>query len=279
MEKLGLSTCVFDWDAWLRRATATKVSTISAVTASRFLCLVFLCVLRGLFSAIFAVKAFSVARLTNDGLPEQNFQRRIKSETASAAPAPAFPEIFRGILCLPQWFPLRRPWAALLSLKMKQMPKCALLSASEKASQRAGISHRPSSSIDHQKSEIDPPLRNPGVAARYSSSARDGFQRHPSLDTLTGGLPRGCLTEICGPASSGRTTLLLAALAAATRRGEFCVVVDASDALDPQSAAAAGVELERLLWVRCGDDPPKSHASEKASQSTFDFDRSWLAAL
>jgi hypothetical protein len=65
----------------------------------------------------------------------------------------------------------------------------------------------------------------------------------------------------------------MAALAAATRRGEFCVVVDASDALDPQSAAAAGVELERLLWVRCSDDPPKSHASEKTSQSTFDFDR------
>jgi hypothetical protein len=95
-----------------------------------------------------------------------------------------------------------------------------------------------------------------------------------ALDTLTGGLPRGCLTEVCGSASSGRTTLLMAALAAATRRGEFCVVVDASDALDPQSAAAAGVELERLLWVRCSDDPPKSRPPEKASRSTFDFGRS-----
>src|SRR5271169_337866 len=57
------------------------------------------------------------------------------------------------------------------------------------------------------------------------------------IDALTGGLPRGCLTEICGPASSGRTTVLLAALAAATRRGEVCAAVDASDALDPQSAA------------------------------------------
>jgi hypothetical protein len=77
------------------------------------------------------------------------------------------------------------------------------------------------------------------------------------MDALTGGLPRGCLTEICGPASSGRTTLLLAALAAATRRGECCVVVDASDALDPQSVAAAGVELDRLLWVRCGESSPQ----------------------
>ncbi|MGB6814699.1 MAG: hypothetical protein WBE23_17495 [Candidatus Sulfotelmatobacter sp.] len=78
-----------------------------------------------------------------------------------------------------------------------------------------------------------------------------------AMDVLTGGLPRGCLTEICGPASSGRTTLLLAALAAATRRGECCALVDASDALDPQLAAAAGVELDRLLWVRCGENSPE----------------------
>jgi hypothetical protein len=75
-----------------------------------------------------------------------------------------------------------------------------------------------------------------------------------AMDALTGGLPRGCLTEICGPASSGRTTVLLAALAAATQRGEFCAVVDASDALDPQSMATAGIELGRLLWVRCGEN-------------------------
>jgi recombination protein RecA len=80
-----------------------------------------------------------------------------------------------------------------------------------------------------------------------------------AIDQLTGGLPRGCLTEICGPASSGRGTLMLSTLAAATRRGEFCAVVDASDALDPQSVAAAGIELDRLLWVRCGE---KSHYAE-----------------
>ncbi len=79
-----------------------------------------------------------------------------------------------------------------------------------------------------------------------------------AMDALSGGLPRGCLTEICGPASSGRTTLLLAALAAATRRGECCALVDASDAFDPQSAAAAGIDLDRLLWVRCGDNSPQS---------------------
>ena len=83
------------------------------------------------------------------------------------------------------------------------------------------------------------------------------------VDALTGGLPRGALTEICGTASSGRTTILLAALAAATRRGEFCAVVDASDTLDPQSVAAAGIDLDRLLWVRCGENSYDAKRSEK----------------
>jgi recombination protein RecA len=89
-----------------------------------------------------------------------------------------------------------------------------------------------------------------------------------AINTLTGGWPRGCLTEICGPASSGRTTLLLAALAAATRRGEFCVLVDASDALDPRSAADAGVDLDRLLWVRCGEELPLRKTSPQRHGST-----------
>jgi hypothetical protein len=78
----------------------------------------------------------------------------------------------------------------------------------------------------------------------------------PQLDSLTGGLARGCLTEICGTASSGRTSLLLRALARATQRGEVCALVDASDAFDPTSAAAAGMEMNRLLWVRCGEKYP-----------------------
>lgn len=72
------------------------------------------------------------------------------------------------------------------------------------------------------------------------------------LDELTGGLPRGCLTEICGTASSGKTTVLLAALAAATRRPESCVLIDASDSFDPSSGAKAGMDFSKLLWVRCG---------------------------
>ncbi len=73
-----------------------------------------------------------------------------------------------------------------------------------------------------------------------------------AIDALTGGLPRGCLTEIFGTASSGRSSVLLAALAAATQRQEVCALVDVTDAFNPHSAAAARVALDRLLWVRCG---------------------------
>ena len=92
----------------------------------------------------------------------------------------------------------------------------------------------------------------------------------PELDALTGGLPRGCLTEISGPASSGRTSVLLSALAAATRRGEYCALIDASDALDPHFAAAAGIDLEHLLWVRCGKLSPQSHRDTEKNLKTQD---------
>ncbi len=70
------------------------------------------------------------------------------------------------------------------------------------------------------------------------------------LDSAIGGLPRGALTEIVGVTSSGRTSLLLSILAEATARQETCALVDAEDAFDPRSAAAAGVHLDRLIWVR-----------------------------
>jgi hypothetical protein len=75
---------------------------------------------------------------------------------------------------------------------------------------------------------------------------------NPDFDSAFGGVPRGCVTDIFGPASSGRTSLMLSLMAQATSREEFCALVDASDAFDPQSAAAAGVSLRRLLWIRCG---------------------------
>jgi recombination protein RecA len=78
------------------------------------------------------------------------------------------------------------------------------------------------------------------------------------IDRAIGGLPRGCLTEIVGSASSGRTSLLTAMMAAATERQETCALVDADDAFHPVSAEAAGVELNRVLWIRCGHDAGKA---------------------
>jgi recombination protein RecA len=71
------------------------------------------------------------------------------------------------------------------------------------------------------------------------------------IDLLVGGFPRGSLTEIYGPPCSGRTSLLVSALASRTAASEVCALVDVRDAFDPHSAEAAGVKLAQLLWVRC----------------------------
>jgi hypothetical protein len=67
---------------------------------------------------------------------------------------------------------------------------------------------------------------------------------------LGGGLPLGHFSEVVGPRSSGRTSLLMAMLAATTGRGELAALVDTFDMFDVESMAAAGVRLDRLLWVR-----------------------------
>ena len=70
---------------------------------------------------------------------------------------------------------------------------------------------------------------------------------------LGGGLPRGSISEVTGRSSSGRTGLVLATLAVATQAGDIAAYVDATDCLDPVSAEEAGIDLERLLWIRCGE--------------------------
>jgi recombination protein RecA len=88
-----------------------------------------------------------------------------------------------------------------------------------------------------------------------------------AIDSLTGGVPLGCLTEICGPKSSGRTSVLLTLMGECMRHDETCALIDASDAFDPQSAASAGVDLARLLWVRCGSSSPRRHGGTKKNKS------------
>lgn len=85
---------------------------------------------------------------------------------------------------------------------------------------------------------------------------------------LGGGFPRGSLVELCGPASSGRTSLALSLLAQATAQQEACAFVDVSDSLDPVSLAAAGVDLPKVLWVRCGELQGKGNSAESSRYFT-----------
>jgi hypothetical protein len=71
------------------------------------------------------------------------------------------------------------------------------------------------------------------------------------IDALTGGMPRGALSEIFGRASSGRTSLMYSMLAHATTHEETCALVDMNDVFAPTAAAAAGIDFDRLLWIRC----------------------------
>jgi hypothetical protein len=78
-------------------------------------------------------------------------------------------------------------------------------------------------------------------------------QAPPPISTGIGiDVPRATLTELTGGVSSGRTALVLTLLRQVTSQGEYCALVDVQDTFDPVSSAAAGIELSRLLWVRCG---------------------------
>lgn len=87
-----------------------------------------------------------------------------------------------------------------------------------------------------------------------------------SIDELLhGGLPVGAISELTGSPSSGRTNIALAFLSSRTKDGSVCAWVDASDAFDPESAAANGVSLKQLLWVRCTDAPYNQQSSSNHS--------------
>ncbi len=94
-----------------------------------------------------------------------------------------------------------------------------------------------------------------GVCAAAELLFRERFEPEvlptgiSGIDGLIRGIPRGAITEIFGGASSGRTSLMYAIAASAALRREYCALVDATDSFDP--ASAAGVDLKRLLWIRC----------------------------
>lgn len=71
------------------------------------------------------------------------------------------------------------------------------------------------------------------------------------VNDLFGGIPCGCITEVIGEQSCGKTSLLLSTLATATNNDETCALIDTTDCFDIASAVAAEIELSKLLWVRC----------------------------
>jgi len=93
-------------------------------------------------------------------------------------------------------------------------------------------------------------LPPPSDAGPHDSLAVSATDVAPLDARLGGGLPRGQLSELVGPRSSGRTSLLLRMLAAATARGELVALIDVLDGFDVESAQAAGIDLDRLLWIR-----------------------------
>jgi hypothetical protein len=101
-------------------------------------------------------------------------------------------------------------------------------------------------------------------AKRTRPERRTILTRIPGADSLTGGIPMSALTEIYG---AGKTSVLVSLLAHVSHE-HCCALVDASDSFDPVSAAAAGTDLSRLLWVRCGKSNQKLRPLEQAFKVT-----------
>src|SRR5271163_647227 len=97
-------------------------------------------------------------------------------------------------------------------------------------------------------------------------------------EALQGGFPVGALTELVGMECSGRTGLALSFAAQVSQAERVCAWVDVSNALCPESAAAAGVALRRLLWVRCGVSPANNEPELSSSQGEFTLPERCLVA-
>lgn len=93
-------------------------------------------------------------------------------------------------------------------------------------------------------SALTPPVRMVRPVMQTGISVLD--------DLVQGGFPVGAMTELVGEACSGRMSLAMSFLAQVTAAEKVCAWIDASNTFNPTAAAAAGVDLRRLLWVRCG---------------------------
>jgi recombination protein RecA len=112
----------------------------------------------------------------------------------------------------------------------------------------------PSSAALRKQIESDFQHRYPSVLTPSSRTIREvvptGITEIDQL--LNGGLPVGAISEIIGATSSGRTSIAMAFLSQRTQECA-CAWIDAKDSFDPESAAANGIYLNHLLWVRCSN--------------------------
>ena len=116
--------------------------------------------------------------------------------------------------------------------------------------------------------ESDLQHRIPSALTPQANSLREVMPTGiPELDKLlNGGVPVGAVSEVVGPVCSGRTSIATSLLSSATAAGKLCAWVDASDAFSPEFASGAGVDLSRLLWVRCAGNTGMTGTHERDAQ-------------
>ncbi len=146
-----------------------------------------------------------------------------------------------------------------------RLVQVVLADRTRKGEYKAKVSHMPAASAIRLQIESALAARIPAALTPAPRMVRPvAATGINALDEVVrGGLPVGALTELAGQECSGRTSVALKFVAGLTQAGKVCAWIDVSNALDPASAAAAGVDLERLLWVRCGAAKP---ATPRAQQ-------------
>jgi len=96
------------------------------------------------------------------------------------------------------------------------------------------------------------------------------------LDHYALAFTRGSVIEVAGQASSGKTSLAMSLLSKLTRDGEVCALVDSSDSFDPCSAVTSRVDLENLLWIKCGGNMEKAFLAADYLVQAKGFGAIWL---
>jgi hypothetical protein len=150
------------------------------------------------------------------------------------------------------------------------------------APSRPGSDLNPGAPLINPGAPLKPgaPLINPGAPLPDHAGQQPHGTRHATglkeVDAvLGGGFPAGCLSEVSGPLSSGRTSVAFGLLAELTRAGAYVAWVDLADAFDPPSAEAAGVVLDRVLWARA----PKTLAALRCTERILETEGFALAVL